>query len=117
MMNSNQEIFYLDKELSEEIEKDFELIDDVAWTQLYKSKIDGSLWRLDKWDKLQVQYFIKLKSIENWDTIDTLKLRQELLKNHRGLSINKCKWVDCKNFALTGLFFCEIHAYEMGVKK
>ena len=111
-------IFYIDEEILKIIESEFDLIEKKSWYRLYQNKEDKSFWRLDEWDKYQVQLFVKLESIENWSEYNDQNLRINLLKENRGLSQEKCKWKDCNKKALNNLVFCELHAYtEMGIRK
>jgi len=111
-------IYYVDDVILQRIESDFDHIEKKGWYRLYQNKLDKSFWRLDEWDKYQVQIFVKLESVKNWEELDDKGLRMELLKEFRGLSNEKCKWKDCSRKALNNLVFCEIHAYkEMGIRK
>jgi len=113
-----ENIFYVDNTILKRIDSDFELIEKKNWYRLYQNKADKSFWRLDEWDKYQVQTFVELKSVENWTEFNDKDLRIELLKKSRGLSIEKCNWKDCTKKALNNLTFCELHAYiEMGIRK
>lgn len=113
-----ENIYYVDEGILKRIKSDFELIENKGWFLLYENKIDKSLWRLDQWDKDQVQIFVKIESEKNWMEFDDKELRIELLKKFRGLSDEKCKWINCDKSALNNLVFCEIHAYtEMGIRK
>src|SRR5690606_27277917 len=100
------------------IESDYELIEKKGWYKLYQNNMDKSFWRLDEWEKNQIQIFVKLESDKNWTEFDDEDLRITLLKESRGLSTEKCKWKDCSKKALTNLVFCEKHAYkEIGIRK
>jgi hypothetical protein len=113
-----EKIYYVDEEILKRIESEFELIEKKDWYKLYENKNDKSFWRLDEWDKYQVQIFVKIDSLENWAEFDDKDLRIELLKEFRGLSNEKCKWKDCSRNALNNLVFCEQHAYtEMEIRK
>jgi len=61
-----ERIYYADKEILNTIKTDFDLIDDKGWYQLYQNKTDKTFWRLDKWDKHQEQFFVRLDNSENW---------------------------------------------------
>ncbi len=114
----NENIYYVDERILKRIDLDFELIEKKDWFKLYQNKAEKSFWRLDEWDKYQIQMFVKLKSAENWTEFNDQHLRIEFLKECRGLSNEKCKWKDCSRKALNNLVFCELHAYiEMGVRK
>ncbi|MDP4269897.1 MAG: hypothetical protein Q8909_07200 [Bacteroidota bacterium] len=115
----SDKIYYAEKDILEIIKIDFDLINDTEWYQLYQHKIDKTIWRLDKWDKHQVQFFVRLSSIDNWTDFDDTELRIELLQKTRGTDMSrKCIWRECIRPSLNGLVYCEIHAYkEMGIRK
>ncbi|WP_299112175.1 hypothetical protein [uncultured Winogradskyella sp.] len=118
MTELTEKIYYADQNILKRIESDFELIDRKGWYILYRNKTDNSYWRLDEWDKLQEQFFIRLESSENWTELIYEKLKMELLKSNRGTSNQKCSWKDCERNALTEMAICEFHAYtEMGIRK
>ena len=113
-----EDIYYVNDKVIKIIEIEFDLIAKKGWFLLYKNKEDNSYWRLDVWDKLQTQLFLKLTTIENWDEFDDKDLRIELLKKNRGLSTNTCVWKGCDKKALNSIVYCELHAYnEMGIRK
>ena len=116
-MLKNQ-IYYADNKILELVKSAFNLIEEDSWYYLYQSKTDNSFWRLDKWDKYQEQFFVKLDSRNQWTDFDDKELRIELLKNFRGISKKKCNWVNCSELALNKLVFCARHAYEeLGIRK
>jgi hypothetical protein len=113
-----ERILYADKEIQERLNADFEFIEKKGWYLLYMNKVDKTYWRLDQYDKLQQQCFVKLDSLESWAEFDDKELRIELLKNTRGLGRGKCMWSQCKRSSLQGLVYCERHAYEeMGIRR
>lgn len=114
----SENIYYVDEEILKKIESDFELIEKKNWYLLYRNRENNSFWRLDEWDKYQIQLLVKLESAENWVDFNDLDLRLNLLREQRGVSNDKCKWKDCDKKALNNLVFCELHAYEeMGIRK
>ena len=111
-------INYADKEILDIIKTDFNLIDDKNWYQLYQHKIDKTFWRLDKWDKYQEQFFVRLDTCDHWTDFDDKELRIALLLKTRGLTNNRCIWKNCDQLSLQGLVYCERHAYEeMGIRR
>ena len=113
-----ENIYYVDKEILKHIESDFEFIERKNWYLLYRNKKNNSFWRLDEWDKYQIQMFVKLESKENWAEYKDQDLRVNFLLKQRGVSNDKCKWKNCNKKALNNLVFCELHAYtEMGIRK
>jgi hypothetical protein len=63
-------IYCADEEILQLIKNDFELVNSWSWYELYKHKEDGSFWRLDKWDKYQNQYFVRINDVDNWKSFD-----------------------------------------------
>ncbi len=117
-MTFKEKIYLADKALLKIIVSDFDIIDDKGWYLLYKHRADGTFWRLDKWDKYQVQCFVRLDTSECWVDFDDKELRIELLSKTRGLSNDTCIWGGCTMFALRGLAYCALHAYEkMGIRE
>ena len=112
-------IYYTDQKLLELIKTEFDFLDDKGWFELYQHKQDKTFWRLDKWDKYQTQFFVRLETIDNWENFDDSELRVELLKKTRGIDLTrKCIWNNCENLSLQELVYCEKHAYfEMGLRK
>jgi hypothetical protein len=112
----SERIYYVDKNLNKIIESHFELVGSALWVELYRDKTNGSLWRLDTWDKFQQQYFVRVDK-ESWKDFDSRELQIELLKTTRGVTSEKCKWQGCNKNALAGIVFCERHAFEMGIRR
>jgi len=76
MPDPDQSIFYFDEAISKQLELNFEKAGDSAWVELYQSKIDGTFWRLNKWDKYQTQYFVKVDSQDTWIEFDSVALER-----------------------------------------
>lgn len=118
MKSFSDYIYYLDKEVSDKIAIDFALIDQCGFYELYQYKIDKTFWRLDKADKYQVQFLVRMESLDDWVNFDSRNLEMSLLLKTRGNSIKKCIWAGCGRISLQRLVYCELHAYlEMGVRK
>jgi hypothetical protein len=113
-----ENIYYADKWLLDQLDENFELVDQAPWVKLFRQKENGSLWRLNDWDKYQTRYFVRIQDPSGWGEFDATPLQIELLRMTRGVTDNTCSWVDCSNPALVDLAFCEQHAYrEMGVRR
>jgi hypothetical protein len=113
-----ERIHYADEEIHDRINTDFELIEKKEWYLLYQNKTDKTYWRLDQYDKLQQQYFVKVDNLERWEDFDDKELRIELLKKTRGVIKEKCMWSQCERNRLKDLVYCERHAYEeMGIRR
>ncbi|MNY39867.1 hypothetical protein D3C86_1745750 [compost metagenome] len=114
----DDKIYYLNQEILEQIAFNFDLIDQRPWYELYQHKIDKTYWRLDKPDKYQVQFFVKVDNFNEWFNYDSTELQIDLLLKTRGNSTRKCVWVGCNKIGLQGLVYCQVHAYkEMGIRK
>ena len=114
----SENIYYLDNKLIDKIQNEFILIAEKGWYELHQNKNDKSFWRLDKFDKLQQQCFVKLSSNDNWENFNDKDFRIELLAKSRGLSDKNCIWKNCNDQSLNELVFCSRHAYEeMGIRK
>lgn len=111
-------IYYADDSILNTVTHSFSFVEEFGWYELYQHKGDLSFWRLDKYDRLQERYFVKLPSREDWINFNSQELQIELLFRTRGASETPCIWENCTKSALNGLAFCERHAYsEMGVKR
>jgi hypothetical protein len=118
MTELSEKIYYADQAILKRIESEFELVTQKGWYRLYRNKMDNSYWRIDKPDKYQEPFFVRLESDENWTEFNDEALRMELLKNTRGTTEQNCAWKSCKRKTLTGIEICEFHAYtEMGIRK
>lgn len=114
----SEKIYYLDQGILDQIAADFDLIDQRPWYELYQYKIDKTYWRLDKADKYQVPFFLRLENLNDWYNFDSTELEISLLLKTRGNSVKNCIWAGCSKTSLQGLAYCEVHAYqEMGIKK
>jgi len=83
--------------------------------ELRHCTVCGQYWQLDIADRLQVTLAIKVADPTTWPTDDTL-VRKKYLLLKRGLSNECCSWQDCQRKALTGLAFCDDHAWNMGIR-
>ena len=115
-MKLTEDIYLVDESFFNVIKNEFELVDDKSWYLLYQNKIDKTFWRLDKYEKLVEQFFIRLNSNVDWTEFDDSKIRINFLLKTRGTTDKKCIWKDCNKNALIGLVYCENHAYEMGIE-
>ncbi|UKT62145.1 hypothetical protein [Pedobacter mucosus] len=113
-----ERIYYVTNEIKRQLSLDFELVEEKGWYLLYKRNFDKSYWRLDKPEKYQTQYFLKLNTLDNWAKFDAKDLQVNLLKKERGRNeIGICIWENCLTNSLNGLIYCEKHAYEeMGIR-
>jgi hypothetical protein len=88
------------------------------WVKLCRCSNCGQLWRIDEWDKYQVQVAIKVSEIDGWDSFDFKPLQLELLVNARGgLSKEPCAWANCSHTAVNGVAYCAEHLYNTGARR
>jgi hypothetical protein len=85
------------------------------WIKLMQCSGCGQLWRIDEWDKYQTLYACKLRSPEEWQSIDREPLiKERMIENHGGLDSSHCLAKDCKQYALKGRAYCVDRFYETG---
>lgn len=88
------------------------------WIKLFRCSECQQLWRVDEWDKYQVQFAVKVPSVDGWETFDAAPLEKLLLLQSRGgTSNNTCAWAHCGKPAMMGVAFCVDHLYETGARK
>jgi hypothetical protein len=114
----DKDIYYVDDQILSLIQDKLRLIETDIWHELYIESATGKYWKLDKADRLQVRFLIRIQDIRSWKEFDDPELKVELLKIHRGMSNETCAWDSCGNPALNRLAFCAQHAFhEMGIRK
>lgn len=116
-MISKESIYYADDSVLQMVKHDFDLIDRAPWYELYKSRLDGSLWRLDEADKYQERFLVRIDTATSWSTYDASPLQIALLERTRGLGEERCTMKDCGQLALNKLAFCATHAYGIGIRR
>ena len=95
-----------------------ELVEQHGWYELYRNKEDGSYWRLDRGDKYQERFIVRIAEPGTWQTFDATELEKQLLLTHRGgLRTERCIVAGCKSTVLQKSAFCLDHTYERGVRK
>ncbi|MBB5358049.1 hypothetical protein HDE76_001255 [Rhodanobacter sp. ANJX3] len=88
------------------------------WVELCRCSSCGQLWRIDEWDKYQVQVAIKVSAVEGWDSFDFKPIQLKLLVNARGGLTNECcAWANCNHHAVKGVAYCAEHLYDTGARK
>lgn len=107
-----------DTKQSKTILKELELIERKGWLNLYKSKNDGSYWRIDEADKYQTRFLVRINSLNDWYNLNTVHMEKRLLLNNRGGTEEElCQWQGCNQKALKGCALCVDHIYDMGVRE
>ena len=97
---------------------ELELVAQEGWHELYRHKTDGSFWRIDREDKYQERFMVKIKDFGTWQSFDSTQLEMQLLLDYRGgHSQDRCLVVGCEARAVRASAFCLEHTYERGVRK
>ena len=88
------------------------------WHVLYRRMTDGSLWRLEREDRLQQRFLVRVEEQATWKDLDSSAMEKDLLLTTRGgVSRDKCVVAGCQERALLLSAFCLEHTYERGVRK
>ncbi len=119
-MNSWPEIDYFHANTAEARARlaELEHIAEVAWFELYRRKEDGSFWRIDREDKHQERFIVRIESFLDWESFDSSSLEKQLLLSTRGgESQERCLVAGCSSRAIKASAFCLEHTYERGVRK
>lgn len=113
-----ESIYYIDTSILTTIDAEFTFVEGAGWYELYQYNHDQSFWRLDRFDKLQERFFVKLPFRDDWANYNSQEMQIELLRKTRGVTAMRCIWQECGKPSLKGLAFCEWHAYlEIGIRK
>ena len=88
------------------------------WVHLHKCTSCGQLWRLDEWDKYQVQFVVRIPLSTDWEQFDAVPLQKQfLVQSHGGLSLEQCIWHGCQNKRVQGVVYCVEHLYQTGARE
>jgi hypothetical protein len=88
------------------------------WAYLYKCASCGRLWRADKWDKLQVQFVVRVPEGSDWERFDSSSLQKQFLVQSRGgLTQEPCIWQGCQGQRVKGVVYCVEHLYQTGARE
>ena len=90
-----------------------------GWGFIYQCKVCGQSWRVDRFDKLQVNLSFKMHDQSDWTELDDRAMRiGYLIRSRGGNGDEMCQWVGCNIPALKSLAFCANHAYgEMSLRE
>lgn len=116
-MTLSDSIYYADDRVLQMVERDLELIERAPWYELYESRADRSLWRLDETDKYQERFLVRVDSKTGWPDFDAHQLQIALLERTRGVGDERCSIKDCERLALNKLAYCAIHAHGTGIRR
>lgn len=88
------------------------------WVDLWQCAECPQRWRIDVWDKYQVQFAAKIPAEADWIAFDTVPLQKQLLIAARGgLGDQACAWAQCDQRALKGAALCADHLHAMGARR
>ena len=88
------------------------------WVHLHKCANCGQLWRMDEWDKYQVQFVVRIPSGTDWEQFDAAPLQKQFLVQSRGgLSKEQCIWRGCQGKRVNGVVYCVEHLYKTGARE
>jgi hypothetical protein len=89
-----------------------------GWVTVSQCIDCGQFWRVDTWDKLQVDLAIKVPDQTTWTESDDRRARiGYLIRSYDGEDTSPCVWAGCSNLALKGIAMCADHVYDrMGVR-
>jgi hypothetical protein len=113
-------IEYFDREsaATRDFVSNLEKVGDEGWYELYRNKVDGRLWRIDKDDKYQQSYALQVLPGMDWKTYDpTPDIKALMLATRGESSTGRCMVAGCSAKPLNDLAFCVEHAFERGVRR
>ena len=117
MCNQYPSILYYDK-ADESFLKLLRKADVFEWTELYRCRKCGKLWRIDIWDKYQERFIVAIDDEQSWKDFDKSELVKKLMvKNRGGLQDEKCVMARCKNNRVCGSVYCIDHLYNSGARR
>ena len=89
------------------------------WVRLMQCPHCNQLWRVNVWDKYQVQFAFKIEDIEGWEEFDGLEFQKKFLLESRGgtESSGECAMQNCVDLPVKNVAFCVEHLYETGARK
>jgi hypothetical protein len=88
------------------------------WVRLCRCRRCGQLWRVDEWDKYQIQFAVKIADSSGWQEFDSEPLRKQFLVESRGgVTEESCNWAGCEKHRLKGVAYCVDHLYATGTRE
>ena len=98
--------------------KCLEKIEAGNWVSLFRCRECKQHWRVDDWDKLQIQFAVKISEAIHWQEFDDIPLhKQFLLESRGGLTEEKCIWQGCSNYQVKGVAYCIDHLFQTGARE
>jgi len=89
-----------------------------SWVRLHRCKECSQLWRIDEWDKYQIQFVVRVPPGTSWQELDADPLQKQFLLQSRGGATNsECAWAGCHGSAVRGVAYCIDHLYETGARE
>src|SRR3546814_2487953 len=88
------------------------------WVHLHTCATCGQLWRIDEWDKYQVQFVVRIPPGIQWEAFDSSPLqRQFLVRSRGGLADAECAWSGCHGKAVQGVAYCVENLFPTGERE
>ena len=88
------------------------------WVELYHCPSCHQSWRVDAWDKYQVQLAFKVPSQKEWESLDAKPLLLgAIVQGRGGLSGKTCAWSGCDAKAVNEVAYCPSHLFEAGARR
>jgi hypothetical protein len=86
---------------------------------LHRCSSCGHKWRIDAWDKYQVQFVVRVPEGTDWQTFDATELQKRFLVDSRGgLKDARCHWLGCTHQQVEGdVVYCVEHLYQTGARE
>jgi hypothetical protein len=85
-----------------------------GWQILVECPDCGQLWKVDEWDKLQVQLAMKLDGPKDMNTSDKERRKAYLLESRGGLGSEQCSRMGCEAAQVRDSAYCLDHLYALG---
>jgi hypothetical protein len=88
------------------------------WVRLCRCRECGQHWRVNEWDKYQVQFAVKITDVPQWKEFDSTPLQKRyLLEKRGGVTDEIYNWAGCGQHRVKGVAYCVDHLYETGARE
>ncbi|MDF7827063.1 hypothetical protein P4B35_23775 [Pontiellaceae bacterium B12227] len=109
--------FYLE-EAPKGFEKTLIHKDSGNWVWLGLCSKCGTYWSVEEWDKYSYQVVVRVADKDKWKDQDTVAIGKNLLlKSRGGLSDDECRWAECHQKQVKGVYYCLDHLWDTGARK
>lgn len=96
---------------------DFEIVERVNWEALIRCRDCGQYWKVDDWDKYQIQLAMKVDGPQHWNAPDVERRKAFLIESRGGFELEQCGWLNCVNPRLKDGPYCADHLYAAGSRE